>query len=950
MRIPSATYRLQFNARFRFHDAEKIVPYLHDLGISHLYASPVLQAKSGSEHGYDVADPTRLNADLGTDEDFERLTTALKQHGMGLFLDIVPNHMASTVENPWWADLLTQGEDSPYATYFDIDWQSSGSKFPVLQRGRIVLPVLSDFYDHLLTEQRLVLRFGENGFFIEAEGNPFPLNPRTYSLVLGRCIQALKSAPQPEETLVRTLEEIIARLQNYDGIAEANPAIRDLWRLFDSSPSFHSALDATLTAFNGIKGDPASFDTLNDLLSAQVYRLAFWRNASEEVNYRRFFGLNELVALRIENCDAFRDDHARIFQMVAAGQVDGLRIDHIDGLRDPMAYLERLQKVDIPADPQDSDALRTYTVVEKITSGRETLPKEWPTAGTTGYDYLNAVNTLFVDAVGSRQLEEIYRHFTGIRSSFGETWNVRKKQVMEEMFASDIRRLTWRLGHLAALDRLGTDIPMRELVRGLKEITAALPIYRTYFRDLQLLDRDRPYLTRAFEIARERAPQTAVSDAGFDFLQSVFLLRPSRDLHKHKAEWLDFLESWQQFTGAVMGKGLEDTAFFVHHGLISLNEVGTNPLRKEIAFGVTAFHRYNLRTKAERPFTLNTTSTHDTKWSEGVRARINVLSEMPGEWKTSLESWSQWNHPKKSMVDGRLVPSPNEEVLLYQSMLGIWPVEPLDAGTRAKLCDRLQKFMLKAAREAKTHSSWVSPNEAHENALKRFICSVLNGGPENNFLSDFSDFAARIAPAGICNACAQVLLKIASPGVPDFYQGNELWDLRLTDPDNRNPVDFVERMKLLGELPNSPEGNTLANTTELLAQWQDSRLKLYLTREALNFRRANRGVFLKGVYLPLEIDGSQRHSVCAFARHFENSWALVVVPRLTASLPRESFFPLKEASWGSTSIALPPSAPATWKNIFTGEDLGASRARRRKSLTVASVFSRLPFALLHSPS
>ena len=379
---------------------------------------------------------------------------------------------------------------------------------------------------------------------------------------------------------------------------------------------------------------------------------------------------------------------------------------------------------------------------------------------------------------------------------------------------------------------------------------------------------------------------------------SVFLLRPSRDLHKHKAEWLDFLETWQQFTGAVMGKGLEDTAFFVHHGLISLNEVGTNPLRKEIAFGVAAFHRYNQRTKAEQPFTLNTTSTHDTKWSEGVRARINLLSEMPGEWKTRLESWSQWNQPKKSMVDGRLVPSPNEEVLLYQSMLGIWPVEPLDAGTRAQLCDRLQKFMLKAAREAKTHSSWVSPNEAHENALKRFICSILNDGPENNFLSDFSDFAARIAPAGICNACAQVLLKIASPGVPDFYQGNELWDLRLTDPDNRNPVDFDSRMKLLDELPPIGSERATTNASELLDHWQDSRLKLYLTREALNFRRAHRDLFLRGDYLPLEVDGSPRHSVCAFARRFENSWALVVVPSADGEPSSRKTFPAEGSILG----------------------------------------------------
>jgi len=950
MQIPSATYRLQFNSGFRFEDAEKIVPYLHSLGISHLYASPVLQAKHGSQHGYDVTDPARLNAELGTDEDFVRLTDALKQHGMGLLLDIVPNHMSSAVENPWWRDVLAQGEDSPYATYFDIDWQSSGSKFPVLERGRLILPVLSDFYDRLLTEQRFALRFGEKGFFIEAEGNPFPVNPRTYSFALGRCIEALNSAQQPDGEPIRRLEEIISRLQEYSGVAEGNPAIRELWRLYDLSPSFRSALDATLVAFNGTKGDADSFDQLNDLLAAQPYRLAFWRNASEEVNYRRFFGLNELVALRIEQSEAFRDNHARIFQMVAEGQVNALRIDHIDGLRDPMAYLEQLQKIGVPDGPQDSQTLKIYTVVEKITSGRETLPVEWPTAGTTGYDYLNAVNTLFVDAAGSRELEEIYRHFTGIRSSFGETWNVRKKQVMEEMFASDIRRLTWRLGHLAALDRLGADIPMRELVRGLKEITAALPIYRTYFRDLHLLDRDRPYLTRALEIARERAPLSAVSGAAFEFLRSVFLLRPSRDLHKHKAEWLDFLETWQQFTGAVMGKGLEDTAFFVHHGLISLNEVGTNPLRKEMAFGVAAFHRYNHRTKAEHPFTLNTTSTHDTKWSEGVRARINVLSEVPGEWKNRLERWSEWNQPKKSMVDGRLVPSPNEEVLLYQSMLGIWPVEPVDADNRPELCNRLQKFMLKAAREAKTHSNWVSPNEAHENPLKRFVCSILDSGSENAFLLDFCDFAARIAPAGICNTCAQVLLKIASPGVPDFYQGNELWDLRLTDPDNRNPVDFDKRRKLLDELhPQTSDGAATA-ATELLDHWQDSRLKLYLTREALNFRRAHPDLFLRGDYLPLEVDGARRQSVCAFARRSENSWALVVVPRLTANLPRETFFPLKEASWGSSSIALPASAPANWRNIFTNENLTASRVRRRKSLAVASIFSRLPFALLHSAS
>ena len=959
MHIPLATYRVQFNPNFRFEDAEKIVPYLGALGISHLYSSPVLQARRGSQHGYDVADPTRLNAELGTEDDFHRLAQKLKQHGMGLLLDIVPNHMAASVENPWWRDVLAQGEDSPYAAYFDIDWQSSGSKFPVLQRGRTILPVLSNFYDHLLTDQRFALRFGEHGFTIEAEGNPFPVNPKTYSLMLDPCFQSLRNSQPSDNEAGRTLQDIANSIRTYSGIADRNPAITELWRLYQSSEVFHSALDETILRLNGTKGDSASFEKLHELISAQPYRLAYWRTASEEVNYRRFFGLNELIALRPEHYDTFRDSHALIFKMVANGQVDALRIDHIDGLRDPSAYLRELQKIDIPpallqgGAPQDSDALRIYTVVEKITSGRETLPADWLTAGTTGYDYLNAVSTLFIDAAGSRELESIYRDFTGIRSSFGETWNVRKKQVMEEMFASDIRRLAWRLGHLAALDRLGADIPMRELVRGLKEITAALPIYRTYCRDLKLSGRDRPYLERAFEIARERVPASVVSGAAFEFLRGVFLLRPSSDLHKYPAEWLDFLETWQQFTGAVMGKGLEDTAFFVHHGLISLNEVGTNPLRKEIAFGVTAFHRYNLRAKAERPFTLNTTSTHDTKWSEGVRARINVLSEMPAEWKLRLQRWSEWNRQKKSAVDGRLAPNPNEEVLLYQSMLGIWPMNgwidgQIDDAARAELYNRVQQFILKAAREAKTHSSWVSPNEAHENALKRFVCSILDNKSENPFLADFSEFVARIAPIGCCNACAQILLKIASPGVPDFYQGNELWDLRLTDPDNRNPVDFEERIRLLTELDQKLSMSPSFDPAELLSTWQDARLKLYLTRAALHFRRAHRDLFLGGDYLPLETSGDHRNSICAFARRIENTWAIVVVPRLTANLAREGIFPLGQVSWGSSNISLPSAAPSNWKNILTGEDIAVPRTRRRKALSAASAFSRLPFALLSS--
>ena len=948
MQIPLATYRFQFNENFRFADGEKLAGYLQALGISHLYASPLLQARRGSSHGYDMTDPGRLRDDLGSEQDFHQLVKKLREHGIGLVLDIVPNHMAASTENPWWLDVLEKGEESRYASYFDIDWQASGSKFPLSQRGRVVLPILPNYYARLLEDHRITLRFEESGFQLAVEGNTLPLSHRTYAVILENCLELLRvQGPQGGET-ARRAEQMVSFLRAAETRANLAELKHQLWSLYTRDKAFHSALDETLRSFQGTKGNPASLARLNELLGDQAYRTAFWRNAAEEINYRRFFGLNELVGVRVEIPQVLHDTHALIFRLVAEGSVNGLRVDHIDGLRDPLAYLRQLQELAVSGAREDGDGTRIYTVVEKITSGREMLPEDWETAGTTGYDYLNAVNTLFIDASGSRELEMMYRDFTGIRSSFGDTWNIRKKQVMEEIFAADIRRLVWRLGRLATFDRLGCDIPMRELTRGLKEITASLPIYRTYCRELKLSERDRPYLERAFAITRERTPLSALSDAGFEFLRSVFLLRPSYDLADYKDEWLDFLLSWQQFTGAVMGKGLEDTAFFVHHGMISLNEVGANPLRKEIGFGAGAFHRYNQRTMAKWPFTMNASSTHDTKWSEDVRARINVLSELPEEWKACLERWTQWNQPGKSLVEGRTAPSANEEVLLYQSMLGIWPMHGKpDAAERSELGERLQQFILKAAREAKTHSSWTSPNEAHENALKRFVRQLLDDESDNLFLPDFMEFASRIAPTGACNSYAQALLKITSPGVPDFFQGNELWNLRLTDPDNRNRVDFEERVRLLAELQGSAAGAKPPDGTELLANWKDGRLKLYLTCQALNFRRTHADLFLKGEYIPMETSGACRGCVCAFARRYENDWAIVAVPRLVTRLEGAPF-PLGENSWSTTRVTLPAGAPANWKNIFSGETVSAGKSGRRKELPISSVFSRLPIALLAS--
>ena len=947
MQVPSATYRIQFHSNFKFADAEGLIPYLHGLGISHLYSSPYMKARRGSEHGYDVADPLRINAELGTEQEVNTLVERLRQHGMGLLLDIVPNHMAASPENPWWMDVLENGRESTYAAFFDIDWEARASKSPEVQRGRIVLPVLTDLYYRVLTNQRIVLRVDERGFYVQAEGNRIPINPKTYAPILQAAIDFLTISDAPSEPAVSQIQRLLENVRALvpAAVAARSELKRDLWQMYLTNPPVRVAIDGAMRAFNGTKGDGASFGRLDSLLWIQAYRLAFWRTSTAEVNYRRFFGLNDLVALREEDPQVLESVHALVFRLIAENKITGLRVDHIDGLLDPLAYLQRLQATRGLNEEEDSDALSIYTVVEKITSGAETLPADWPTAGTTGYDFVNIVNALFVDAKGSRDLEAIYRRFTGIRSSFTDTWYLRKRQVMEEIFEADLRQLSFRFARLAAFERVGRDIPLRELVRSLKEMTARLGVYRTYSRSFELSSRDRRYIEEAIRIARHRTPVSAVSQPAFDFLQRIFLLEPASELADHKHEWLDFIMRWQQFTGAVMAKGFEDTAFFVHHGLISLNEVGANPFRRQIRFGVNAFHRYNRRTLAKYPFTLNATSTHDTKWSEDVRARINVLSELPEEWKSRLALWTELNRPSKAEIDGRVVPSPNEEILLYQSMLGVWPFEPFDQVDLPSLKERIERFMLKATREAKTHSNWISPNERHEAALRDFISGILDLSAHNRFLTDFSEFARKIAVYGATNGYSQALLKMTSPGVPDIYQGAELWRLSLTDPDNRRPVSFPRRVAFLKELTSIRLSSKPEKIAELLATWEDGQLKLWLTKCVLNFRRAHRELFLRGAYVPIQAEGHYRESVCSFARAAATDWALVVAPRLVTRVVGPGKFPIGDV-WGDGAVKLPSRAPARWANLFTCEKLTAAGSAKGKSLRLPDVFARLPFALL----
>lgn len=956
-RVPVATYRIQFSLGFRFSDARNLVPYLHDLGITDLYASPRFKARKGSSHGYDVADPQRVNSELGTEEEFDELVQRLKHYDMGLVLDIVPNHMAASSENPWWMDVLENGASSRFASFFDIDWHPATTKAAYLQEDRILLPVLGDLYGTVLENQELDLKLDERGFFVRYYDARLPLDPKSYRLLLEDCLERMGNASSSDRelealeklsTLLNAVERLPSRTVQDPREIEARRTQKEeikqiLWRLYQEDRAVGRFLDETLMAFNGTRGDPRSFDRLDQLLSDQVYRLAYWKIAAEEINYRRFFDISDLVGLRLEAPEVFEARHAHIVQLVREGKVTGLRVDHIDGLYDPLDYLRRLQTSvgSLPGDACGHPGV--FVVVEKVLGGDEPLPEDWPVCGTTGYDFLNAVNGVFIEPQGLQMLEANYARFTGDTATFDDVCYSRNKLVMEQLFQGEVNALAHLLGKIAAGDRHARDLPFSELTQALVEVTACLPVYRTYIRDFEVSSRDRVYIDRALKAARRRTPRERVSSAAFDFLRCVLLLDPPYYAESHKEEWLTFVMRWQQFTGPVMAKGLEDTSYYVHNSLISLNEVGGDPIRKNLPFDLEAFHLFNQERPAHWRCTLNATSTHDTKRGEDVRARINVLSELPEQWENCLRRWSRWNQAKKPLVGRRPVPDPAEEVLLYQTMLGAWPLEEDEIPS---FKERLQAFTIKAAREAKINTSWMNPNGEYEGALTSFLEFILEASGTNRFLRDFITFQETIAHFGWLNALSMLLLKIASPGIPDFYQGTELWNLSLVDPDNRRPVDFQQRARFLDDLRRREHEGLVSLARDLLDHWRDGGVKLYTSWKALQFRVAHRDCFLEGQYFPLYASGKRIENVCAFARHKGGDWALVAVPRLLTKVVDPGSVPLGQEAWGASSLPLPPGGPQVWTNVFTGETLRAGMENKKPVVRLQQVFRDFPVALL----
>jgi (1->4)-alpha-D-glucan 1-alpha-D-glucosylmutase len=923
-----ATYRLQFNKDFTFQSATKIVDYLADLGITHVYASPILTARRGSGHGYDVTDPTRLNPELGTEADFQAFREKLRDRAMGLILDIVPNHMSASSENSWWMDVLENGPESAYASYFDIDWRPPSRTLD----GKVLLPVLGRPFAEALEHQELKLVVLEGKFYLQYFDSLFPLAPETYHLILRRRMNELREA----------LGEDSPSYQEYSGIAAAaaslsEPAAATRDAAADRRQRFESlrqrlrqllAQDAKIAEFiaqnlTGIHGqpkDPSSFSSLETILARQHYLLAYWQNVNEEINYRRFFTINDLVGLRMQDPLVFEATHALIFRMIEQGSLDGLRIDHIDGLRDPVGYLRQLNERVCTAiangAPCEASAIsenvqqpRLPVFVEKILARDERLPNNWPVTGTTGYDFVNALNAFFVDPKGAGQIEKIYSGFIGKEIAYDDLLYQKKKIVMSILLGVEIRAAGQQFQMLARGDRYAREIPRLELNQALIEVTAQLSVYRTYITNLEVAADDKRRIEQAVERARVKAPQ--VNAPAFDFCRDVLLLlnRPHLLPGQREAR-LAFVMRWQQFTGPIMAKAFEDTFLYVFNPLVSLNEVGGDP--RPSTADRADFPGFVKTRQLDWPHAMNASTTHDTKRGEDIRARVNVLSEIPATWQRHLDRWSKANSTYRKLIDGQAVPDRNEEIFLYETLLGAWPFN----GDRASFISRLKEYATKATREAMVHTRWTRPNLRHEQALESFIAKILKPGPNNQFLADFTGVQKQIAFYGMANGLAQTLLKIAAPGVPDFYQGSDLWDFRLVDPDNRHPVDFESRKALLTKLRALDESPSPAYI-EVAKAWQDGSIKLYVIWKALQQRAQHPELYSDGEFLTLEARGKRAEHLTAFARRLQKNWAVIVVPRWLA----RAGFPLPPKGtgqfWSDTTIQLPKAAPAQWKNVFT---------------------------------
>jgi (1->4)-alpha-D-glucan 1-alpha-D-glucosylmutase len=938
-RVPAATYRLQFNRSFTFDQAREIVPYLHELGISDCYSSPYFEATPDSPHGYDISDHNNLNPTIGSRESYNALVAELQKHGMGQIADFVPNHMGITsANNKWWMDVLENGPSSQYASHFDIDWSPLKEEL----ENKVLLPILGDQYGRVLERGEFQLSFEEGAFFLHYYDFKLPISPCSYNQILRPALELLHQ--YYNEELFDEMESILNAIEHLPAPTELDPdkihersrekevIKRRLFRLCSECPQMQEGIDQALDQLQGEPGNSPTFDPLHNLLNAQMYRLSFWRVAAEEINYRRFFDINDLAAIRVERPEVFEASHQLLFELLREDAVTGVRLDHPDGLWNPCEYVEALQRryAELKGIDFSGTDRPLYLLAEKILTGPERLPENWLVHGTTGYDFTTHVTGILVDKSVEKEITDTYFGFLDHRMRFDDLVYEQKRLVMRLSLANETNVLGHMLNRLSERNRWYRDFTLNSLITAVREVIACFPIYRTYLAPGHPISvEDQQAILIAVARAKRRNP--AIESSVFNFLRDNLLFKFPENIDEATVEeHFRFVMKFQQCTGPIMAKGLEDTAFYIYNRLVALNEVGGEPQH----FGTTVddFHQINLFRQQKWPHSMLCTSSHDTKRSEDVRARIAAISEMPKLWKDSLQKWSETNRRHKTGLDGEFAPDMNEEYLIYQTLLGTWPLHRLKSDEYAGYTERIQNYMTKAIKEAKVNSSWIQPYEEWDNAVREFVARILDREGNRGFFDTFDIVAQKIAQLGAMNSLSQTLLKLTLPGVPDIYQGNEIWDLSLVDPDNRRPVDYALRRDLLEKTRN-------AEPAELLQHWRDGRIKLFLTRTILHFRRRFPALFREGGYARCDLGGNFAECGIAFERRHEDHVLIVFAPRLS---DRVGFPPLGK-DWADTRLEVPSSdGELKMKNLLTGETVKQGSG----PIQLAEVLKTLPFLVL----
>jgi len=898
MITPSATYRLQFRNGMTFERAAQLAPYLARLGISHLYASPIFQAEPGSPHGYDVVDNRVIDASLGGDEGFERMVPAFRSVGIGIILDFVPNHMSASPHNPYWRDVLEWGEASDWAQLFDIDWSAP----------KLLVPALATSYGHALESGAFGLNFDphDGGLTFTYGGLKLPLTPPSYANVLARAQGevfsewARRFAVTTAQTSAELKAELAAAAQDDDVFGAIRQALGDVVQ---------------------------DVGALHDLHEMQIWRLTHWRAARETLTYRRFFEIADLVGLKVERPRAFEELHARLGELLNAGTIEGVRLDHIDGLADPKGYLERLQKTFGEFEP-------LYLVVEKILGADEELRGDWPVAGTTGYEFIRILADLLVDRRGEVEMTRAYAAFLREDVDYEALVLDAKRRILIRNLAGELEHLKDMAGVLAARQLATRDFGTDTLRRAIIELAAALPVYRTYVDVTGATEEDRAIIEAA--ASKAKAARQVEDEEAIDFLTRVLEL--DFEAPEDQGSALDFTVRFQQTTGPVMAKALEDTTFYRYNRLIALNEVGGEPNR----FGAPAaeFHAAMAQRLRRQAAGLSATSTHDTKRGEDARARLYALSEMPAAWGAAVDRWAALNAGLRHDIDGIATPSPEVEWMFYQALAGAWPPDlTLDdtSGLKA-LSERLAQFMLKAVREAKVYTSWTAQNSSYEDAVEGFTRSALDPARSTPFLRDFVATCGPLFLAGALNSLSQTAIKLTAPGIPDIYQGAELWDLSLVDPDNRRPIDFEARQVLQNT-------TTETATSDLLDDWRSGAAKLRLIEAGLRLRQRAKAFFAEAEYVALAVEGAATEHAIAFARTKGRDAVVAIVPLACLDLLSGQNTPLVPSTrWGDTAVKLPePLLGRRWRNIVTSELITADG-----NLVVGEALAHFPVALLAS--